>query len=109
MELKLTNLELTNMFSNVLYPNTKLNESLTSSDKSDIKDIVQKEIKDFLTSNKNATLEKKVKDVIKDLIKGDKEMEKYVLTITKNVLIQLYKNLWMRRSFWSNDLKNTAS
>ena len=71
--------------------------------------MVKKEIKDFLDINRSSDLEKKVTDIIKKKFKTDKDIEKYIVDITRNVLVQLYKNLWTRRSFWSNDLKNSAS
>lgn len=86
-----------------------LNEELTSTDKNDIKSMIKKEIKDFLTLNRSIDFEKKVADIIKDKIKSDKDVEKYFVDVTKNVLIQLYKSLWLRRGFWTNDLKNISS
>ena len=38
-----------------------------------------------------------------------KDLEKYLVDLTKNVLIQMYKNLYTRKSFWVSDLKNSSS
>ena len=37
------------------------------------------------------------------------EKENKVVEITRNVLVQLYKQLWTRRSFWANDLRNSPN
>jgi hypothetical protein len=86
-----------------------LNENLTQSDKSEISSIVKREIKDFLNLTRNIDFEKKVFDIVKDRIKSDKDIEKYVLEISRNVLVQLYKSLWLKKSFWVNDIKNSST
>jgi hypothetical protein len=86
-----------------------LNENLTQSDKSEVASIVKKEIKDFLNLNRSIDFEKKVFDVVKEKIKSDKDIEKYVLEISRNVLVQLYKSLWLKKSFWVNDIKNSTT
>lgn len=84
----------------------KMNESISPSDQSDIKILVKKEIKDFLDINRSSDLERKIGDIVKRKFKDDKDIEKYIVNVTKNVLIQLYKTLWTRRSFWSSELRN---
>lgn len=74
-----------------------INEALTKSDEKRIGVLIRKEIKDAFGSD----LEKKVKDIIEKEIKGTK-FEKHVVEITKDVLEQLYRQLWMRRMFWKN-------
>ena len=76
----------------------RLHEELT---KADVKEIVKSEI------NGNA-LKKKVVDIISKEVKGNKHLEDKVVDITKNVLTQLYKQLWMKRNFWTSGLKNNA-
>jgi hypothetical protein len=116
MKVKVTESQLATYFNEVIKEmdmcsceESVLNEALTPTDKSDVKTMVKKEIKDFLDINRSSDLEKKVTDIIKKKFKTDKDIEKYVVDITRNVLVQLYKNLWTKRSFWSNDLKNSAS
>lgn len=115
MKIKLTETQLTSYFKEVFDEGEScscgevISESLTQTDKSEIKSIVKKEIKDFLDLNRSGDLEKKVNDIIKSKFKNDKDVEKYIVDITKNVLIQLYKSLWTKRNFWSNDLKNLPS
>lgn len=86
-----------------------ISEALSQTDKSDIKSMVKKEIKDFLDLNRSGDLEKKVKDIIIKNFKNDKGTEKYLVDLVKNVLVQLYKSLWTKRNFWTNDLKNLPS
>lgn len=86
-----------------------INESLTASDKSEIKTIIKRELKDFLNINKVSDLDKKISDLAIKAYKKDKDIENQTVEIVKNVLVQLYKNLWVKRNFWANDLKNLAS
>jgi hypothetical protein len=115
MKIKLTETQLTSYFKEVfnegeVYPcGEVISESLSPTDKSEIKSIVKKEIKDFLDLNRSGDLEKKVEDIIKKRFKNDKDIEKHIVEITKNVLVQLYKSLWTKRNFWSGDLKNLPS
>lgn len=77
----------------------RLNEEVT---KTDVKD----EIKKYMDS---AEFKSKVEKIVKDRIKNEKEIEDKVVDITKNVLTQLYKQLWVKRSFWKNSLSNKAN
>jgi hypothetical protein len=88
---------------------TPINEALSPTDKSDIKVLIKNEIKDFLSITRGSQFETKVKDIVKDTVKSNKDFENKVVEITRNVLVQLYKQLWTRRSFWVNDLKNSAN
>ncbi len=88
---------------------SSINEALSPSDKSDIKVMIKKEIKDFLDITRGSQFETKVKDIVKDNLKTNKDFENKVVEITRNVLVQLYKQLWTRRSFWANDLRNSPN
>jgi len=77
-----------------------IKESLTQTDKTQIGVMVRKEIKAAFGSN----LEKKVKDIVEKELKGTK-FKKEVVNISKDVLEQLYRELWMRRMFWKNAIK----
>ena len=83
-----------------------LNEELTRTDKSDIKKMISKEIEATLKSKK---FKDKVSDEVTKDVKKNKELEKVVVEITRNVVTQLYKVLWMRRTFWRNSLKNVPA
>jgi hypothetical protein len=67
---------------------------------------LEKELNKFLASKQ---FEKRVKDVVTNETKTDKELEKFVVDVTKNVLIQLYKTMWTRKAFWTSSLKNKST
>jgi hypothetical protein len=77
----------------------KINENITKSD-------VSKEIKVYMDTN---TFKNKIEKIIKDKLKDDKELEDKVVEITKNVLTQLYKTLWVKRGMWRNSLSNKSA
>ena len=64
---------------------------------------VDDKISKALSSNE---LKAKVEDIVKKHLKNNKEIEDQMVDITKNVLTQLYKTLWTKRSFWKGALKN---
>jgi hypothetical protein len=76
----------------------KINENLTKSD-------VSKEIKVYMDTK---TFNDKIEKIIKDRIKNEKGLEDKVVEITKNVLTQLYKTLWVRRGMWRDTLSNKS-
>jgi len=77
-----------------------IKEALTKTDENKIGVMIRKEIRNAFGSN----LENKVKDIVNKEIKGTK-FEKQVIKISKDVLEQLYRELWMRRMFWKNAIK----
>lgn len=77
----------------------KITENVTKSD-------ISKEIKVYMNSNEFKT---KIEKIVKDRLKNEKELEDKVVDITKNVLTQLYKALWVKRGVWRNSLSNKAS
>ena len=77
-----------------------IKEVLTKTDENKIGVMIRKEIKDAFGSD----LEKKVVNIVNKQIKGTK-FEKEVVKISKDVLEQLYRELWMRRMFWKNAIK----
>ncbi len=70
----------------------KLNEEIKKSD-------VKSEIKKYMDSSE---FKSKVEKIVKDRIKNEKALEDKVVEITRNVLTQLYKQLWIKRTFWKN-------
>ena len=84
-----------------------LKEELNASDEARIKKLARdefdKEIKKHLSSSQ---LEKKVKELVIANLKNHKPTQKEIASITKDVLVKLYKTLWMRKGFWSNGLEN---
>ncbi len=77
-----------------------IKEALTQTDQNKIGIMIRKEIKDAFGKD----LEKKVTDIVDKQLKGTK-FEKSVVKISKDVLEQLYRELWMRRMFWKNAIK----
>ena len=57
----------------------------------------------FPTLNESKTIGK-ILDIVNKEIKGTK-FQKEVVKISKDVLEQLYRELWMRRMFWKNAIK----
>jgi hypothetical protein len=77
----------------------KINEDLKKSD-------IDKGIKTFMDSN---DFKSKIEKIVNDRIKNEKELEDKVVEITKNVITQLYKTLWTKRTFWANNLSNKST
>ena len=77
-----------------------ISESLTKTDEANIGVMIRKEIKDAFGSD----LEKKVLKILEKELKGIK-FRKKIVDINKDVLVQLHKELWMRRQFWLTALK----
>lgn len=82
-----------------------LTESLTQTDKSEIERIARKEIKDAIDDMK---FKKKIKDMIEDDRKS-RDFEKKLVDVSKNVLIQLFKQMYSKRNFWTTGLSNDPS
>lgn len=74
----------------------KINEDLTKTE-------VNKQISVYMDSNE---FKNKVEKIVKDRIKNEKELEDKIVDITKNVLTQLYKTLWVKRATWVNNITN---
>lgn len=76
-----------------------LNEDMNKSD-------VKREIDKFIDSSEFRT---KVEKIVKDRIKNEKGLEDKVVEISKNVLTQLFKQLWIKRASYINGLSNKGS
>ena len=77
-----------------------IKEALTKTDEDKIGVMIRKEIKDAFGPN----LDKKVTTIVQKELKGTK-FRNDVVKISKDVLEQLYRELWMRRMFWKNAIK----
>lgn len=75
-------------------------EALTDTDVRRIEGIARREIRDFLRQN----LEKKVMSFVQKELKG-RDNEKIIRDIAAKVIVDLYRALWVKRSFWEQDLK----
>ena len=80
-----------------------IKEELTRADKAEIKKLARKEFEDML---KTSDIKSKIEDLVKKQLKNDKPNQKEISNITQKVLVQFYKTMWTRRSFWSNKLDN---
>ncbi len=74
----------------------RLNEEMSKSD-------VKSEVKKYMDSSE---FKSKVEKIVKDRIKNEKGLEDKVVEISKNVLSQLFKQLWIKRSAYINGLSN---
>ena len=84
-----------------------LREELTSSDEARIKKLARDEFDKSIKKHLSSTqLETKVKELVLKNLKKDNPTKKEVASITKEVILKLYKILWMRKNFWSNNLEN---
>tara|TARA_R110002020_G_scaffold163538_4_gene349582 strand:+ start:2097 stop:2366 length:270 start_codon:yes stop_codon:yes gene_type:complete len=80
-----------------------IKEELTSSDKTEIKNIFKDE---FVKKLKSSEFKEAVNDIVVKQLGSDKKTKKEVAAITQKVIVKLYKTFWTRRSFWSNNLEN---
>ena len=76
--------------------------ALTDTDKNQITTIVRKEIKDFLETTHAHNI---VLRIIQKELGGRRIDEKMVYLATK-VVVELFKILWQRKSFWESAIKN---
>ena len=83
--------------------NNIIKEELNRDDKTEIKRLARKEFEDML---KTTDIKSKIEPLVKKQLKSDKPTQKEVAKISEKVLIQFYKTLWTRRSFWANKLDN---
>ena len=84
-----------------------LKEELNKSDEAKIKKIARDEFDTLIKKHLNSdALEKTVKELVIKNLKKDKPTQKEVAIITKEVLTKLYKILWTKKNFWSNNLEN---
>lgn len=80
-----------------------INEELSRADKTEIKKLARAEFEDML---KKTDIKSKIEKMVIDQLKKDKPTQKEIANITQKVLVQFYKTMWTRRSFWSNKLDN---
>lgn len=75
---------------------------MTAQDRKEIEGIIKKEIKSFLeTTQAHNTV---VKIIQKEL--GNKKIDDKIVELSTKVVVELFKTLWQRKSFWEGSLKS---
>ena len=75
---------------------------MTNKEKTEIENIVKKEIKDFMDSTQ---AHKIVIKLIQDEI-NTKKVDDKIIDLATQVVVELFKTLWQRKSFWEGAIKN---
>jgi len=76
--------------------------ALTSSDKSEIQAIARREMKAFLDTTQAHNV---VIKVIQNEL-GTRRIDDKIVDLSTKVVVELFKTLWQRKSFWETSLKN---
>jgi hypothetical protein len=75
--------------------------ALTDQDKKEIERIAKKEIKDFMdTTNAHKIVVKIIQDEL-----GTRKIDDKIVDLSTKVVVELFKTLWQRKSFWEGALK----
>lgn len=75
--------------------------ALTNADIKEIERISRKEMKDFLETTQAHNIV--VKIIQKEL--GTKNIDDKIVDLSTKVVVELFKTLWQRKSFWEGSLK----
>ena len=76
--------------------------ALTDQDKREIEMITRKEIKDFMdTTQAHKIVVKMIQDEL-----GTKKIDDKIVDLSTKVVVELFKTLWQRKSFWESSLKS---
>lgn len=78
--------------------------AFNQSEKEQIERMIRKEIKDFMDSSTVKQFENKLIDVLKKEIK-DGKLRKDVRSVVSDVMVDFYRLMWTRRSFWEPDIR----
>lgn len=73
----------------------------TSQEKSEIEKIAKKEINDFMNSTQ---AHKVVIKIIQNEL-GVRKIDDKIVDLSTKVVVELFKTLWQRKSFWEGALK----
>jgi hypothetical protein len=76
--------------------------ALTDVDKKEIERITRKEIKDFMDSTQVHKIV--IKQIQQEL--GTKKIDDKIVDLSTKVVVELFKTLWQRKSFWESALKS---
>ena len=76
--------------------------ALTDQDRREIEKITRKEIKDFMdTTQAHKIVVKMIQDEL-----GTKKIDDKIVDLSTKVVVELFKTLWQRKSFWESSLKS---
>lgn len=89
---------ITSIFINEM-KSTRINEELSKAD-------VKKEITIYMDSKE---FKDKIDKIIGIKLKSNPELEDKMVEISRNVLTQLFKTLWVKRGIYRNNLTNKSS
>lgn len=76
--------------------------AFTDQDKKEIERIAKKEIKEFLESTQAHNIV--IKLIQKEL--GTKNIDDKIVDLSTKVVVELFKTLWQKKSFWESSIKN---
>jgi hypothetical protein len=76
--------------------------ALTNADIKEIERISRKEMKDFLETTQAHNIV--VKMIQKEL--GTRNIDDKIVDLSTKVVVELFKTLWQRKSFWETSLKS---
>ena len=76
--------------------------ALAEQDKNEIQRIAKKEMKDFLDSTQAQSVV--IKIIQKEL--GTRDINEKIVDLATKVVVELFKTLWQRKSFWESSLKS---
>ena len=75
---------------------------MEASDRREMENIARKEMKSFLDSSQAHNVV--IKIIQKEL--GTKKIDDKIVDLATKVVVELFKTLWQRKSFWESSLKN---
>ena len=78
--------------------------ALSKTDKDQIEVMIRKEIKNFMETSTVKQFENKLIDELKKEIKNGK-LDRDIKGIVSDVMIDFYRLMWTKRSFWEPDLR----
>jgi anti-sigma28 factor (negative regulator of flagellin synthesis) len=78
--------------------------ALSKTEKDQIEVMIRKEIKDFMNATTVKQFENKLIDELKKEIKNGK-LDRDIKSIVSDVMIDFYRLMWTKRSFWEPDLR----
>lgn len=76
--------------------------ALTNSDIKEIEKIARKEMKDFLETTQAHNIV--MKTIQKEI--GARSIDERIVDLSSKVVVELFKTLWQRKSFWEQPLKS---